>query len=171
MTNRNRSRPRTSRPRPRYVWVPGSDVENAALLTSTNIGDDLLANYQGDVGRDTGPGFVIERVIGNLELRGVAGTLQEFAFGLLVTDEAQANVPNPADEVAAWMYFTNGNATPSASEFATGSFVVDITRREFDVHGRRRLMNVGDELSPVFQNLSSATLTWSIFTRILLRVT
>ena len=75
-------------PRPRYTWVPGDDQANATAATSINQSVDLLGNYLNDSGRDTGPGMVIERIMGTLVVEpGAVNTLNPFMCGLLVTTE------------------------------------------------------------------------------------
>ncbi len=161
-------------PRPRYAWVPGNDQSQTTAAASIEVSADLLSNYFSDVGRDTGPGFVIERIFGTLIVSSVTiGALTPFMCGLKVVSEGiSASAITPKTEVGRWLWFLQSETDHGATETAAGVFDSKQTWYHFDVKGRWRFDNVGDQLVMTMQNdAADNVLEWSIYTRTLLRVT
>jgi len=158
--------------KPRYVWVPARDVENA-VAASTVQTDDFLANYNVDAGREVGPGFVIERILGNFQVESqTTGTGGDFTAGLLVVPEGSLGAfPDPTAEINDYLVWITGFFPSGANEQAAGVFQPDQAEYKFDVRSRRRIRSMGDECRWFVRNANSTTMVFSINTRILLRVT
>jgi len=158
--------------KPRYLWVPARDVENAVVATMVQTAD-LLAAVLNDAARETGPGMVIERVIGSITVASqVVGSGGDFALGIIVAPEAGfASIPAPLSEINDYLVWVSGRFPTGANEQSAGVFQADELTYQFDVRSRRRLRSVGDEVRGVVSNLNSTSMIFSIATRILLRVT
>jgi len=162
---------------PRYVWVPGNDQLQTTAGATTEVSTDLISNYMSDSGRETGPGYVIERVIGllrvvsdvtNTDVSGIP-----FMCGLAVTREGETSTPViPKVEIGRFLWYLQDETPTGADEISAGVFKPKNALYQFDVHGRWRFRNMADELTLVMQNDSGEDgITWSIYTRTLLRVT
>jgi len=114
---------RNSGNRPRYVWVPGRDVENSVAATTVQT-IDFLGNYNIDAGREVGPGFVVERILGNFQVESqTVGTGGDFIAGLLVVPEGSlAAFPDPAVEINDYLVWIAGFFPSGANEQAAGVF-------------------------------------------------
>jgi len=165
---------RRAGPKPRYVWVPGNDQGVTTAAASTGASADLLANYLNDAQRDTGPGMVVERIIGSFTVTPPAPALQDaFMAGLMVVPEGGlTSRPAAKTEIARFLWYIADETRIDASETAATVFGPTQNKYYFDVSSRQRLVNMGDELQLMFQNdTAEDILTWSIYTRTLLRVT
>ncbi len=172
MPTRTKTVRQTRRAPVRYAWCPASDRENT-LAVGTTQSADLLASMGTDMGRETAPGMVIERIIGNLTIDGAtAADEAEWTAGIRVKNEGEATASLPIldTEIGRWLWW-NGGKVAGADEIAAGVFKTKVFRYEFDVHGRWRLDDVGDELVMVIINHSSeASIIWNLWTRTLLRI-
>ncbi len=174
MPSRMRTRTSFSRgPRPRYVWVAGNDQQETTPAASVEASDDLLLNYAADVGRDTGPGFVIERIFGTLIIEPQAvNTLLPIMCGLVVSTEGSGVTITPKTEAGRFLWFHQDECSREASEVAADVFIPKQKTIYFETKARFRMDNVGDELHLIMQNdAADQVLTWSVYTRTLLRVT
>ena len=120
--------------------------------------------------------MVIERIIGTLVIRPAAvNTDTPFMCGLAVRLEgiSATQIPiTPKTEVGRFLWYHQDELLGEASEVSAGVFSPIRMRFYFDVHGRWKFDNLGDELAFYMQNDSGETgLTSSIYTRTLLRVT
>jgi len=161
-------------PRPRYVWVPGRDVENS-IASGTDQTADLLANYVTDTGRQTGPGFVIERILGSLIVESQTnGSGGDFALGITTVVDGgfvAGGAPDVQADMHDWLVWISGGFSSGVNEQAAGVFQPDQWVYRFDVKARRRLRATRDEVRGVMRNPNSTSLLWSLQTRILMRVT
>ncbi len=159
-------------PRPRYVWVPGRIVEDVATAATVQT-TDVLANYNVDAGREVGPGMVIERIIGSMQVESiVTGSGGDFAAGLLVVPEGSlGSFPDPQTEINDYLVWIGGFFPSGANEQAAGTFQPDQWEYRFDVRSRRRIRSMGDEVRWFVRNPNSTGRLFNIQTRILLRVT
>jgi len=165
------------RSRPRYLWCPASDRVNALAAATTDTSANLIATLSSDAGIVSTPGMVIERIIGMLYVRPTsAGTAVkdiDFTAGIRVLGDDGAESPPTLDtEIARWLWWYGGMVSGLVAEVASGSFVVQwdpaIT---FDVHGRWRLTDAGDTLQMAIVNHDAEdSLTWSLWTRTLIRI-
>jgi len=156
----------------RYAWVPTRDVENA-VVSGVQTSADLLGAYNSDVGRETGPGFVVERVIGSIIVTPTTiGDSGDWSMGISTAPEgAWFSIPSPDTEIHNWLVWMSGLFGGGGdSEFAAGSFEKGQRVYQFDVRARRKLHAVGDEVRAVVVNRNGDSMTWSLNTRILLRV-
>jgi len=161
-----------SGPKPRYVWVPARDVENT-VSSGRVVSIDLLGVYASDALRETGPGMVVERIIGSLTVESTTvGTGGDFSMGLAVTPEGGfGSTPGVATEIVDWLAWVSGRFPSGANEQAAGVFQADQMTYQFDVRSRRRLRSIGDELLAVVENNNSTVMLWTLQTRTLMRVT
>jgi len=169
---RHFGRGRTQGTRARYAWVPHRDVENATV-SGTDFSADLLSLYLTDSGRDIGPGFVVERILGSMIVTPTTiGDSGDFTFGISTCPEgAWLSTPSPDTEIHNWLVWQSGLFGGGGdSEFAAGSFEKGQRIYQFDVRSRRKLTAMGDEVRCVFANRNGDSVTWSLNTRILLRV-
>ena len=168
----NRRMVRTG-PKPRYVWVPGFDLNNALAGSARVTTGDLLAVYLTDSSRDTGPGMVIERILGSISIASqVVNSGGQFTLGLSVANEGSwGSVPSPSLEIHDWIVWLSGDYSQNAQEGAIGIFTPKLKTYNFDVRSRRRLRAIGDEVIGVIENLDETLVIYSIQTRILMRVT
>jgi len=157
--------------RPRYVWVPARDVENTTIATTTQS-IDLLGNYLNDAGRATGPGMVVERILGSLIVEAsTIGSGGDFAFGIITAPEGGfATLPDPIAEINDYLVWISGVCSDEASETAAGVFHAKQLVYQFDVRSRRKLHSIGDGVFGLFRNANAVTMLWSVNTRILMRV-
>ena len=165
---------RRNGPRPRYAWVPGDNQQQATGAASRANSVDLLLNYAIDAGRDIGPGMVIERVIGTLIVEPAAvNTLLPFMAGLMVVPEGSlAALPLVKTEITRFLWWHADECSIGADEVAVGTFIPKQSTFHFDVSSRQRMLNMGDELRLIMQNDAvDQVITWSVYTRTLLRVT
>ncbi len=161
-------------PKPRYVWVPGNDQAQTTAAASSEMSADLLANYFSDSGRDTGPGMVIERIIGMLIIRSTnVNEGSPFMCGLQVVGEGiTALAITPKVEIGRFLWYLASECSLEANEVAAGTFISRRTFYPFEVHSRARLNNIGDEMRLAMQNdAADQVIQWAIYTRTLLRVT
>ncbi len=158
--------------KPRYVWVPGRDNENATV-SSVGITGDLLTAYVADAARETGPGMVIERQIGWLQVESqVTGSGGDFAFGIMLGPEGGiAQNPLVQSEIENWIVTILGAFPSGANEQAAGVFQPDQAEYKWDVKTRRRFDKMGQEMIGFFHNPNSTSCLWSVQTRTLVRVT
>jgi len=158
--------------KPRYVWLPARDNENA-VASATVQSSDLLAAYIGDAGRNTGPGMVLERVLGSLTVESqTTGTGGDFTMGIIVAPEGGFGaIPSPSAEINDYLVWISGRFPSGANEQAAGVFQPDQMTYQFDVRSRRRLRSIGDGCFGIVQNLNSTSMLWTLNTRILMRVT
>ena len=158
--------------KPRYAWVPAL-VSDSGVSGGTTSSPDLLAAYLSDSGRDTGPGMVIERVIGTFVLTSqTIGVASAFTIGLLVVPEGGlASNPNVDTEINSYLWWHGDQVPKEAHETAAGVFVTGQLRLNFDVRSRRRLSSMGDELRMIVDSAATPGFNFSMFTRTLLRVT
>jgi len=163
---------RRSGARPRYVWVPARDVENTVVSGITNS-VDLLGNYLVDSGRETGPGMVIERILGSLTVESqVVGSGGDFVMGIRTQPEGGVtSSPSPDIEIHDWLVWVSGRFPTGANEQAAGVFQADQMTYQFDVRSRRKLHAMGDEVVATITNRNSDSMLWTLNTRILMRVT
>jgi len=171
---RSQSVSRTRGPKPRYVWVPGNDQAEVTGAASLESSDDLLANFFGDSGRETGPGMVIEKIFGTLIVEsGTVNSLLPFMCGLQLFGEGGVGGGiSPKTEIGRFLWFMQGECAIGADEVAAGVFIPKRETFQFVVKSRARLIDMGQELRLQMQNDSvDQSLTWSIYTRTLLRVT
>ncbi len=168
----NRRMARTG-PRPRYVWVPHNDPDNALGAGLTVQTDDLLSAYVTDALRETGPGMVVERILGSITIASqVVGSGGQFTLGISVAPESSwASIPRPQTEVHDWLVWVSGEFSQNAMESASGIFTPNTLTYQFDVRSRRRLRSMGDEVRGVLQNEDETLAIFSLQTRILMRVT
>ena len=159
-----------SGPRPRYAWVPGviplSGVSGGVATTA-----DLIANYLIDAGRDTGPGMVIERVLGNIVVNSqTLGVTSQWEAGLIVVPEGgRASSPALDIEVEPWLWWHGDMAPTDTYEISDLVFIKGQLRINFDVKSRRRLAGMGDELRMVVKSVASPGIDFAVHTRTLLR--
>jgi len=172
MPRHYRNTGRSGGSRPRYVWVPARDNENA-VVSATVQTDDLLANYNVDAGREIGPGFVIERILGTMQVASqVDGSGGDFTAGLLVVPEGSLGAfPDPSAEINDYLVWISGMFTTGVNEQSAGVFQPDELLYTFDVRSRRRIRSMGDECRFFVRNPNSTSMLFTINTRILLRVT
>jgi len=159
--------------RPRYVWVPF--MQDFIALGGTGVAGttDLLAAYVTDALRETGPGMVIERVIGSVTTASqVVGVGGQFTLGLGVAPEGGwSSAPRPQTEINDWLVWVSGDFSQNAIESAAGTFTPKTQTFHFDVRARRRLRAIGDEVLGIAQSESETLSIFSLQTRILMRVT
>jgi len=159
--------------RARYAWVPGEAIEQVILGSATNVSGNLLENYVVDSGRDVGPGYTIERILGHVVVKsGTPGDGSNFYMGLLVQAE-NVNISSilPRSEIGRFLWWYASSTPSMAIETAAGVFDAWELRIDFDVKGRQRLLNMGDELRLISTNgASSPTVAFDIYTRTLIRV-
>jgi len=161
-------------PRPRYAWAPGYDFNNAGATSGLNQSTDLLNSYVTDAQRETGPGMVIERILGSFTVASqVVGVGGAFTLGLIVSPEGgHTTPPLPQTEIADWLVWLSGEIPQTSIESSAAAFTPLMKTYTFDVRVRRRLRAMGDEVRAVVENSEEApTWLWTIQTRILLRVT
>jgi len=156
---------------PRYAWVPARDVENTVVSSLTNS-VDLLANYVADAGRETGPGYTIERILGSITVESqVNGSGGDFIMAIRTQPEGGlTSTPAPDTEVHDWLVWISGRFSSGVNEQAAGVFQPDQLTYQFDVRSRRRLRGMGDEVVATVVNRNATSMLWSINTRILVRV-
>ncbi len=159
-------------PKPRYVWVPGRDVENTTS-SGTSVTTDLLATYASDAARSTGPGMVIERILLTMIVESqTVGTGGDFTAGLLLAPEGGfLSTPQPETEINDYLVYIMGLFPSGVNEQAAGVFQADQAVYMADVKSRRRLRSMGDQVLGIVRNSNSTSMLWTIKTRILLRVT
>ena len=170
-TRRNFSK-RSSGPRPRYVWVPGTNGDQgvSAGLTSSA---DLLGNYFADTGREVGPGMVIERIVGNVIVESqTAGTGSNYFLGLSLVDEGGwGSTPQPETEIIDLLWWWGSETNQGSTEIFAGTFRPIQTFIHFDVKSRRRIRSVGEEMRMILESSAAPGFNVVIATRTLLRVT
>jgi len=159
----------------RYAWLPSSSRINS-LAAATTVGSvDLLAAMNNDMGREPAPGMVIERIIGNLSLRLTAETASSapITCGIRLVEEGSTALLVTLDtEIARWLWWYGTMIIDDVAEQSAGVFrPVWKTHIPFDVHGRWRLTNVGDELRFTMINHDAEdAILWSLWTRTLVRI-
>jgi len=170
-TRRTGRRTNQSRQRRSYAWIPSSTRVVTTAAATTNGAGDLLANYNADVGAQIPISSVIERIIGYLWFRTAAPAGEvEFTAGIRLVDEASTVFPVLDTEIARWLWWYGGVAS-GAYESGAGAFQPTINHVAFDVHGRWRINDIGDELTMRISNHApESALVWSLWTRTLVRV-
>jgi len=166
-----RRRRQTRGPRPRYVWLPASDRENVLAAGTTAASADLLAAMVADMSIEPTPGMVIERIIGTLSVQ-PAGIDQGITAGIRVVEEGSTALLVTLDtEVARWLWWYGTALRQEVYEHSAGVFRFAWESVPFDVHGRWRLQNVGDELRLTLINHDAeSAITWSLWSRTLVRI-
>jgi len=173
-----RSRRRTSFPTrsgtpSRYVWVPGDTQIETTPANSLESSADLLVNYFNDSGRVTGPGMVIERIFGTLIVQtAVVNSVSPFMCGLqMVREDDTAVRISPKTEIGRFLWWMADECPIEASEVAAGVFIPKRAVYHFEVHSRAKLTSMAEGMRLQMQNDDGENvLTWSIYTRTLLRV-
>jgi len=157
--------------KPRYVWVPARDVENA-IASGLSQSTDLLAEYPNQALRETGPHMTIERIIGSLIVESQTnGSGGDFQMGITMAPPGGfGGAPNPVTELHDWMVWLSGMFSSGVNEQAAGVFQPDQTVYQFDVRTRRKLRSVGDEIRAEVNNSNSTSLLWSLNIRTLIRI-
>jgi len=155
----------------RYAWCPASLRDVPVSGGTTVLSADLLATMVTDMGRETAPGMVVERIIGTLVVSASLATeFVNWTAGIRVIDEGQ-NTPLTVDtEIGRWLWWSGGLAA-GGSQTGTTTFRPIFYRHEFDVHGRWRLDDVGDQLKmSIINHEAEDDLLFSLWTRTLLRI-
>ncbi len=174
MTTRRR-RSFTRKAPVRYAWLPSRQSIVATGSGVTTSGVDLLAAMNADMGREPAPGMVIERIIGQLSVRATAETASSIPItcGIRLVEEGSTALLVTLDtEVARWLWWYGTMVNDDVAEQSAGVFrPVWGTHIPFDVHGRWRLTNVGDELRFTIANHDAEdAILWSLWTRTLVRI-
>ncbi len=159
----------------RYLWVPGTIAATSLAAASTSLFTDLLTVYGSDIGSDPVPGIVIERIIGSFWYRSESNTGLDVGLTAalrVMTEEAAAGAVSPIlrSEIARYLWWTGAQAT-GTTEVSAGVFQPLWQSMHFDVKGRWRLVNVGDELRLLCTNEDAeSAITVALFLRTLLRI-
>ncbi len=155
------------------AWVRHADRDNTASSGATAVSADLLQNYAADVGQDTVPGMVIERCIGDFWFASATiGAASGFMVSMIVTPEGGL-VANPVldTEIYRSLWTAGGIADGLAVESSASTFTRRFSTMHFDVKGRWRLVNVGDQLVMLVRPFTGeADLLWDIYSSVLVRI-
>ncbi len=128
-----------------------------------------------DMGRETAPGMVIERIIGTLSVRAASENASNVPYtaAIRVVPEGDTGLTLvPDTEIGRWLWWYGTQLTTLATESAAGVFrAMWDAPVTFDVHGRWKLDNVSDTLRFMLVNHDAEDdLIWSLWTRTLLRI-